>query len=89
MLTTILISERFDLKNHAPQCIVIRTQDNKPLTDPNRFMTHLQVISDDGEEFTVSGNYDLTLSEALEDFNQRVSFLMKWKEIQESEVNDN
>lgn len=89
MLTTILKSDRFDLKGHVPQCIVLRTQDEKPLDDAHRFMTHLQGISDTGEEFTVTGNYDQTLLEALEDFDRRVSFLAKWKEIQESEVNDN
>lgn len=89
MLTTILKSERFDLDNHVPQHIVMRTQDEKPLDDPRRFMTHLLGISDTGEEFTVAGNYDQTLLDALEDFTLRVKFLAKWKEIQEREVNDN
>lgn len=83
MLTTILMSKRFDLSGHVPQRIVLRTQDEKPLDDAHRFMTHLQGILDTGEEFTVSGNYDQTLSQATEDFNRRVSFLMKCKEIQE------
>ena len=89
MLTTILKSEQFDLDNHVPQSIAIRTEDNKPLEDPNRFMTHLVGISDDGIEFSVSGHYDQTLAEALEDFDRRVSYLHKIKEIQEREVADN
>ncbi len=69
MLNTILSS---DWKGH--NAIVIRAQNDKPLNEPRRFMTHHEQRNPNRPSdttFYTSGHYDLTLSEALADFESR------------------
>ena len=74
MLTIILKSEGVRGDGGAMR-IVIATQDEKPLENPNRFMTHLQILEDNARPFCVLGHYDMTLKDALKDFERRFSCL--------------
>ncbi len=70
MLTIILASESIQYSGGAIR-IVIATQGDKEIDNPNRFMTHLQVIEDNARPFCILGHYDMTLEDALRDFNER------------------
>ena len=51
--------------------IVLRTQDEKEITDANRFMTHMEIDNHTGNPYMASGHYDLTLTEAHANFLHR------------------
>ena len=44
--------------------IVVREDDNRPVTDKRRFMTHMEILAGN----FVVGHYDLQLDEAYQDF---------------------
>ncbi len=70
MLTIILASEWIQ-QTQGVLRIVIAAQEDKDIGNPNRFMTHLQVLEDNAHPLCILAHYDMTLEDALKDFNAR------------------
>ena len=71
MLMTILASRIKEERGSVDIRIVLRTQNERDLTDLHRFMTHIEICSQTINSRHVAGHYDMTADEAYQDFLNR------------------